>query len=119
MLFMQENREEISARILIRVIRYSKDVLDGAVYLLSLTTHRTMVGLRFYAIFFIHLFAALHPLMVVDQLREQLPLWCAYPASTIGPILLITLYNFQQAIEHPFDQKGADNIKLDEFKLNV
>jgi hypothetical protein len=37
----------------------------------------------------------------------------------LGPFLLVTLYNFQTHIEYPFDQKGADDIKLDEFKLNI
>ncbi len=46
MQFIERNREEISARILIRVIRYLKDALDGATYLVSLTTHRTILGLR-------------------------------------------------------------------------
>lgn len=61
MLFIQENREAISARILTRVIRYLKDALDGAAYLLSLTRHRTMKGLRFYSIFFIRLFTSFMP----------------------------------------------------------
>ena len=117
--FMERNREEISARILIRVIRYLKDSLDGASYLLSLTTHRTMAGLRWLAIFFIVFFAAFHPPMMVYQLRDQLPEWTVYITCVMGPLLLVTLFNFQQHIEYPFDQKGADDIKLDEFKLNI
>jgi hypothetical protein len=119
MQFIERNREEISARILIRVIRYLKDVLDGATYLVSLTTHRTILGLRLLAIFFIILFSAFHPPMLVYQVRDQLPVWAVYLGCVLGPVLLVTLYNFQQHIEYPFDQKGADDIKLDEFKLNI
>ena len=57
--------------------------------------------------------------MMVFQLREQLPEWTVYLACVLGPFLLVTLYNFQAHIEYPFDQKGADDIKLDEFKLNI
>lgn len=117
--FMDRNREEINKRILIRAVRYLKDSLDGAIYLLSLTTHRTIIGLRVLAIFFITLFAALHPPMLVYQLRDQVPQWAIYVVCVMGPAMLITLYNFQAHIEYPFDQKGVDDIKLDEFKLNI
>lgn len=117
--FVERNKEAISKRVQIRIVRYLKDVLDGSIYLLSLTTHRTMVGLRVLAITFIGVFAAFHPPMLVYQLRNQMPEWAIYVAAVLGPILLITLYNFQAHVEHPFDQKGADDIKLEEFKLKL
>ena len=117
--FIERNKDAISKRVQIRIVRYLKDVLDGSVYLLSLTTHRTMIGLRFLAIIFINFFAAFHPPMLVYQLRDQMPQWVIYIVCVLGPILLITLYNFQAHIEYPFDQKGADDIKLDEYKLKL
>lgn len=117
--FVEHNKEAISKRVQIRVVRYLKDVIDGSVYLLSLTTHRTMVGLRFLAIVFINVFAAFHPPMLVYQLRDQVPVPAIYVACILGPTLLITLYNFQSHIEYPFDQKGADDIKLEEFRLKL
>ena len=117
--FLERNREEINKRVLIRVVRYLKDTLDGAIYLLSLTTHRTIIGLRILAVFFINMFAALHPPMLVFQLRDQMPQWVIYLVCMLGPAMLITLYNFQAHIEYPFDQKGADDIKLDEFRLKL
>ena len=117
--FVEQNKDAISKRVQIRIVRYLKDVLDGSVYLLSLTTHRTMLGLRFLAITFISLFATFHPPMLVYQLRDQMPEWVIYVVAVLGPILLITLYNFQAHVEYPFDQKGSDDIKLDEFKLKL
>lgn len=119
MFFMETNRNNISSRTFTRVIRYMKDSLDGASYLLSLTRHRTMPGLRFYSLFFINVFAILNAPMLVYELGQQLPEWTIYLASSFGSILLITLYNFQEQIEFPFDQKGADDIKLDDFRLNI
>lgn len=117
--FLERNREEINKRVLIRIVRYLKDTLDGAIYLLSLTTHRTMIGLRVLALFFINMFAAFHPPMLVYQLRGQMADWVIYVVCMLGPLMLITLYNFQAHIEYPFDQKGADDIKLDEFRLKL
>jgi hypothetical protein len=39
--------------------------------------------------------------------------------SGIGALILITLYNFQALIEYPFDQMGVDDIKLEDYKLNI
>jgi cellobiose-specific phosphotransferase system component IIC len=117
--FLERNREEINKRVLIRVVRYLKDTLDGAIYLLSLISHRTIISLRILAIFFINLFAAFHPPMVVYQLRDQMPEWVIYVFCVLGPAMLITLYNVQAQVEYPFDQKGSDDIKLDEFKLRL
>jgi cellobiose-specific phosphotransferase system component IIC len=117
--FLERNREEINKRVLIRVVRYLKDTLDGAIYLLSLISHRSIISLRILAIFFINLFAAFHPPMVVYQLRDQMPEWVIYVFCVLGPAMLITLYNVQAQVEYPFDQKGSDDIKLDEFKLRL
>ena len=57
--------------------------------------------------------------MLVFQLRDQMPQCVIYVVCALGPLMLITLYNFQAHMEYPFDQKGADDVKLDEFKLRL
>ena len=32
--------------------------------------------------------------------------------------ILISLYNIQDQMEHPFDKDGLDDIKLDHFNIN-
>jgi len=117
--FMEKNREDISGRIVIRVVRYMEHVADGAGYLLSLVQHRTMAGLRLYAIMFITFFVTFHGPSLYYRIDQSLPLWVVYVSAALSSLLLITLYNFQQLIENPFDQKGSDDVKLDEFKLNI
>ena len=118
MQFMEDNRAFISARLRTRVIRYVKDAEDSAAYLLSLTKHRTMAGLRLFALVFTHAFAILNAPALIHNLQHVLPEWGLYASSALSSLILISLYNFQSAIEYPFDQKGADDIKLDYYRFN-
>jgi hypothetical protein len=78
-----------------------------------------MIGLRFYSLSFINVFAVIQAPMVVYELENQLPMWALYFTTGFSSLILITLYNFQQLIEYPFDEKGADDIDLDNFKLQI
>ena len=60
MAFVDQNKEFISTKTVMRVVRYLKDVLDGATYVLSLTRHRTMKGLRIFSLLFINVFIVIH-----------------------------------------------------------
>lgn len=119
MKFVQSNREFISGRIVVRIIRYLKEAVNGATFLLSLIEHRTMAGLRFYSLSFIHVYAVLQAPMMAYEFNNQLSDWAIYFAAAFSSLILITLFNFQRLIEFPFDQKGADDIDLDDFKLNL
>src|SRR6188768_1478674 len=74
-LFIQNNHEEISKRNVLRMIRYLKDVTESSTFLISLVNHRTMVGLRFYTIFFIVIFPMIQAPIVLHRLDGIVPYW--------------------------------------------
>lgn len=117
--FINDNKEGLSRRVQQRAIRYLKEAIEASSFLLSLIRHRTMAGLRFYALWFVNFYAIIQGPMVVYELSGQLPVWAIYLTSLLSAAILITLYNFQILIEFPFDQKGPDDIQLAEFKLNI
>ena len=119
MTFAEKNREAISKRNVLRVIRYMKDVTDSATYLTSLVSHRTMHGIRFYATLFILLFPFIQAPIVMHTLGSRVPEWTLYLIAAMGSVVVITLDNFQKLIEYPFDPKGLDNIKIREFDLDI
>jgi hypothetical protein len=119
MAFAERNRETISKRNVLRVIRYMKDVTDSATYLTSLISHRTMHGIRFYATLFILLFPFIQAPIVMHTLGSRVPEWTLYALAGLGSVIVITLDNFQKMIEYPFDPKGLDNIKIREFDLDI
>ena len=119
MTFAEKNREAISKRNVLRVIRYMKDVTDSATYLTSLVSHRTMHGIRFYATLFILLFPFIQAPIVMHTLGSRVPEWTLYLIAAMGSVVVITLDNFQKLIEYPFDPRGLDNIKVREFDLDI
>jgi len=117
--FIETYREEISKRNTLRMIRYLKDVTESSSYLLSLVNHRTMIGMRFYGIFFITIFPFVQAPIILYHLGTIVPAWGIYVFLALTSLILITLNNFQTLIEYPFDSKGADNIQVRDFTLNI
>jgi hypothetical protein len=117
--FIERNREDISNRNVLRIIRYIRDVTESATYLISLVRHRTMIGLRVYSLAFILIFPIVQAPILYYKLGDLIPAWAFYFLLALGSMLLITLSNFQKMIEYPFDSKGMDNIHLKDFKLDI
>ena len=117
--FMEANREDISKRNALRAVRYIKDISESSCYLVSLVTHRTMLGLRFYSIFFIIIFPLVIAPLFLFRFESIIPAWGIHLAMAFVTLALVTLNNFQTMIEYPFDPKGIDNVKVREFSLDV
>lgn len=117
--FIETHREEISKRNTLRMIRYLRDVTESSVYLLSLVSHRTIAGLRFYSAFFIIIFPLIQAPIVFYHLDSIMPDWAIYVLLGITSLILVTLNNFQTMIEYPFDSNGMDNIAIKEFSLDI
>ena len=116
--FMEANREEISKRNALRMVRYMKDISESSAYLVSLVTHRTMLGLRFYSIFFIIILPLVVAPLFLFRFESIIPAWGIHLALAFVTLALVTLNNFQTLIEYPFDRKGFDNVKVREFSLD-
>ena len=117
--FMEANREEISKRNALRMVRYMKDISESSSYLVSLVTHRTMLGLRFYSIFFIIILPLVVAPLFLFRFESIIPAWGIHLSLAFTTLALVTLNNFQTLIEYPFDPKGIDNVKVREFSVEV
>jgi hypothetical protein len=117
--FIDTYKEEISKRTVIKTIRYLTAVTESITYLTSLVSHRTMVGIRFYSIFFILIFPLLQAPIILYRLETLVPTWLIYIFLAVSSLILVTLNNFQNMIEYPFDGKGMDNIQLRNFRLDI
>lgn len=117
--FVDANKEEISKRNSLRIIRYLRDITESSAYLLSLVNHRTMAGLRFYSAFFIIIFPAIQAPIVLHNLDGVLSPLLIHILLGFTSIVLVTLNNFQTMIEYPFDSKGMDNISIKDFSLDI
>lgn len=117
--FIEANRENLSNRNILRMIRYVRDITMGAAYLIALVKHRTMAGIRFFALFFLLLFPIIQAPILNHALSPLVSNFTIHVVSAVTSLILITLSNFQTSIEYPFDADGIDNIQVRDFELNL
>lgn len=117
--FMETNHEQISKRNALRIIRYLGNAAEASTFLISLISHRTVAGLRFYSIFFIVILPLVQGPLLLHRLESVMPTWAIYVLLALSSLILATLNNFQTMLEYPFDPKGMDNVKVREFELDT
>lgn len=116
LVFVKQNKNQISESIVQRIIRYMKDTYRGASFLISMSRHRTVQGLRMYCIFFIYLYSLVNAPVLLHHIGFE-DSWLVYIICFSSSLLLVTLYNIQEQMENPFDQSGLDDIILKDFRL--
>ena len=117
--FIQDHKEEISTSEAMKIFRFMKDVHTTVENLIAIDTHRTPISLRAYCQIFIYIFPVIYTPALLHRLEHNSPDWVVYTLSMITGFILISLFNVQDEMEHPFDQKGLDDIKLSEFKFTA
>ncbi len=117
--FLKNNKETIGNNTGTRVIRYMKEVHEGAECTMATKNHRTPISLRAYCLIFIYLFPFLHGSNLIARIDGNMDLlWVVYLVNCIISFVLITIYNIQEHLEDPFDQNGLDDIKINDFRVN-
>lgn len=117
--FLRNNKEVIGNSTGTRIVRYMKEVNDGAECTMAIKNHRTPVSLRAYCLIFIYLFPFLHGSNLMARIDANVDLlWVVYLVNCTISFVLITIYNIQKHLEDPFDQNGLDDIRIYDFKLN-
>ena len=115
--FIQDHKEEISTSEAMKIFRFMKDVHTTIENLIAIDTHRTPISLRAYCQVFIYFFPVIYTPALLHRLEHNSPDWVVYTLSVITGFILISLFNVQDEMEHPFDQQGLDDIRLSEFKF--
>lgn len=103
------------------LIRVKNELFLTAEKIRGIKIHGTPISLRKYCLIFIYL----SPLLYNSQLivaRETLGInietIISLLFSLVVSFVLMALYNVQEYIENPFDQKGLDDLKIDEMEVN-
>ncbi len=116
--FIQDHKEEIGTGDAMKIFRFMKDVHTTVENVLAIDLHRTPISLRAYCQVFIYIFPIIYTPALLHRLDDHSPSWVVYSLSMITGFILISLFNVQDQMEHPFDQQGLDDIRVSEFKFN-
>ena len=98
------------------LIRVNNEMFLSAEQLRGIKIHGTPISIRKYCLFFIYLSPLLYnsQLVAFDSIGiEGLEMILTMIFSLAISFVLMALYNVQDYIENPFDQKGLDDIKID------
>ena len=103
------------------IIRVKNELFQSAEKLRGLKIHSTPISLRKYCLIFIFLSPLLYNTQLVSQnisLGLTSETVISLLMSVIVSFILIALYNVQDNIENPFDQKGLDDLKLNKMDVS-
>ena len=103
------------------IIRVKNELFQSAEKLRGLKIHPTPISLRKYCLIFIFLSPLLYNTQLVSQnisLGLTSETFISLLMSIIVSFILIALYNVQDYIENPFDQKGLDDLKLNKMDVS-
>ena len=116
--YMDLKKERINDRLKSKVFRFLADLHESIENLNAIHSHRTPISLRAYCKIFIYLFPLFYAPIVVNNVGYENSVFISYFVVLITEFILISLYNIQEKLEHPFDNDGLDDINLDVFKIS-
>jgi hypothetical protein len=116
--FVTTNKESISNGTREKIYRFFRDVMDSADNLIAIHSHRTPVSLKAYCLIFIYIFPVVYTPTIINKIGLENPSWLTFFIVILSEFILISLYNIQDQMEHPFDDEGLDDIKFKIFRIN-
>ena len=116
--FIQVNKEVISGKLKEKIFRYLKDLHETVENVHAINTHRTPISLKAYCLVFIYIFPLIYAPTIINRIGPDKGQWITYFIVILSQFILIALYNIQNQLEYPFDDKGLDDIQLENFKFN-
>ena len=103
------------------IIRVKNELFLSAEKIRGIKIHGTLISLRKYCLIFIYFSPFLYNSQIIVKSSGtgfQLELVVSLMFSMVVSFILMALYNVQDYIENPFDQKGLDDLNIGAMKVN-
>lgn len=115
--FIYDRREAISKSLKDKLFKYLCDLHEAIDNLNGIHVHRTPISLKAYCQIFIYIFPLIYAPTIIYNIGQDYNHMAVYFVVILTEFILISLYNIQDDLEYPFDNKGLDDIQLDYFKV--
>ena len=103
------------------LIRVKNELFLSAEQIRGIKIHGTPISLRKYCLIFIYFSPFLYNSQIIIKSSGtgfQLELVVSLMFSMVVSFVLMALYNVQDYIENPFDQKGLDDLNIEAMKVD-
>ena len=115
--FILSKKGMISTKLKDRIFKYMNDLHEAIDNLHAIHIHRTPISLKAYCKVFIYIFPIIYTPTIIFNIGQNYNHAAVYFVVILTEFILISLYNIQDHLEYPFDNKGLDDIKLEHFKI--
>jgi len=116
--FTRDNKGSIKSSFSIKVSLFLFRMNESIEFLLATRIHRTPWGPRAISLFGIYFFALFYPASLIHDIGTgNVNFLYVFLSTASKTFILISFYNVQALLENPFNQKGTDGIKLDDFNF--
>jgi hypothetical protein len=118
-LLMRTHRRTISTSVNMRVFRHLENVYGSVMKLIGISNHGTIVFLRYMSALSVFLFPLVQAPVLLGVFGKMNMHWIVYFLSIISAVTVNIMFTVQQQLENPFDGTGADDIRMQDFRLTV
>ncbi len=116
--FVQQHKQSISGKREEKIYRLMQDLHETIENVHAINVHRTPISLKAYCLIFIYIFPLIYAPSIIFKVGPDKSVWITYFIVVLSQFILISLYNIQNQLEYPFDDKGMDDIQLNIFKID-
>jgi hypothetical protein len=116
-LFIQENEEALKRSFSVKILLFTFRINESLTFLMATKRHQTPWAIRLIILLGVYLFVALYPASLLSRTGFQVTVWYVFVMTCFKGLIFICLYNIQNHLVDPFNQAGADGVKLEDFEF--
>ncbi len=114
--FAYANKDALKNTFAVKLFLFLFRMNESIEFLLATHRHRTPWGPKAIVLFAIYLFVLTYPATVLHDVAGA-GFWYVALMTVSKGFILISFFNVQNLLENPFDQNGADDIRLNDFRF--
>ncbi len=103
--FIQLHRQSIPGKREEKIYRLMQDLHETIENVHAINIHRTPISLKAYCLIFIYIFPLIYAPAIIYKVGPDHSTWITYFIVVLSQFILISLYNIQNQLEYPFDDK--------------
>lgn len=115
--FIRENEDNLKKGFSLKILLFMFRVNESLTFLIATKRHHTPWAIRVIILLGVYLFVIFYPASLLSRTGFQVALWYVFVMTCFKGLIFICLYNVQNYLVDPFDQQGADGVKVEDFEF--
>jgi hypothetical protein len=116
--FIRDNDKDLKKSFTVKVLLFLARTNESIAFLSAAKRHHTPWAIRFIILAGVYLFVIFYPASLLSYTGFQVSWWYVFSMTFFKGLIFISLYNIQNFLVEPFNQQGADGVKLEDFAFN-